>query len=71
MVFMTTVSYKEAILKAVNLVLDTDTVGAVAGGLASVYYGLVGFERGISYTTDGRLLGHIIMGDIQCRGGCS
>ncbi len=40
--FMTTGSYKEAIIKAVNLGLDTDTVGAVAGGLAGVYYGLAG-----------------------------
>ena len=27
-------------LKAVNLGEDTDTVGAVAGGLAGVYYGI-------------------------------
>ena len=32
-------SYRECLLKAVNLGDDTDTVGAVAGGLAGIYYG--------------------------------
>ncbi|HKK95860.1 MAG TPA: ADP-ribosylglycohydrolase family protein [Anaerovoracaceae bacterium] len=32
-------SYKSAILKAVNLGDDTDTVGAITGGLAGIYYG--------------------------------
>jgi len=32
--------YEECILKAVNLGDDIDTVGAVAGGLAGIYYGL-------------------------------
>ncbi|MCK8826602.1 ADP-ribosylglycohydrolase family protein [Natroniella acetigena] len=32
-------SYQQAILKAVNLGEDTDTVAAVTGGLAGVYYG--------------------------------
>jgi ADP-ribosylglycohydrolase len=32
-------SYAETILKAVNLGGDTDTTGAVAGGLAGIYYG--------------------------------
>lgn len=36
---MNTSSYQEAVLKAVNLGEDTDTTGAVAGGLASLYYG--------------------------------
>lgn len=39
---LTTRSFQEALLKAVNLGLDTDTVGAVAGGLAGIYYGLAG-----------------------------
>jgi ADP-ribosylglycohydrolase len=43
--FLTTRSYKEALLKAVNLGLDTDTVGAVTGGLAGVYYGLAGIPE--------------------------
>lgn len=34
-----TCSFRECILKAVNLGDDTDTVGAVAGGLAGIYYG--------------------------------
>lgn len=32
-------SYKSCVVKAVNLGDDTDTVGAVAGGLAGIYYG--------------------------------
>ena len=32
-------SYESCVLKAVNLGEDTDTVGAVAGGLAGLYYG--------------------------------
>lgn len=43
--FLSTGSYKEALLKAVNLGLDTDTVGAVTGGLAGVYYGLAGIPE--------------------------
>lgn len=38
----TTDSYKDALLKAVNLGKDTDTVGAVAGGLAGIIYGFDG-----------------------------
>lgn len=37
---LTTNSYKECLLKAVNLGDDTDTVGAVAGGLAGILYGI-------------------------------
>lgn len=36
---LTTESYRECVLKAVNLGLDTDTVAAVAGGLAGALYG--------------------------------
>ncbi len=36
---LTTDSYKEATLKAVNLGSDTDTTGAVTGGLAALLYG--------------------------------
>lgn len=36
---LTTSSYSEAVLKAVNLGRDTDTVGAICGGLAGIYYG--------------------------------
>ena len=36
---ITTESYKECELKAVNLGDDADTVGAIAGGLAGLYYG--------------------------------
>ena len=35
---VTTQSYEECVIKAVNLGEDTDTVAAVAGGLAGLYY---------------------------------
>ncbi len=37
---VTTDSYRDCVLKAVNLGKDTDTVAAVAGGLAGAIYGL-------------------------------
>ena len=37
---LTTKDYKECVLKAVNLGKDTDTVAAIAGGLAAAIYGL-------------------------------
>lgn len=42
----TTSSYKEAVLKAVNLGGDTDTTAEVTGGLAGLMYG-VGGDKGI------------------------
>lgn len=36
---LTTNSYKQAVLKAVNLGGDTDTTGAITGGLAGILYG--------------------------------
>lgn len=36
---ITTTSYKECLIQAVNLGDDADTVGAIAGGLAGLYYG--------------------------------
>ena len=36
---ITTDTYNECMLKAVNLGDDTDTVAAIAGGLAGLYYG--------------------------------
>ena len=36
--FLTTNNYKECVLKAVNLGKDTDTVAAIAGGLAGLFY---------------------------------
>ena len=35
----TTNNYRDAVLKAVNLGGDTDTTGAICGGLAGIYYG--------------------------------
>lgn len=43
--FITTSSFKECLLKAVNLGDDTDTVGAVVGGLAGLYYGCEGMPK--------------------------
>ena len=37
--FLNSKDYADAALKAVNLGDDTDTVGAIAGGLAGIYYG--------------------------------
>lgn len=37
---LNTEDYKSLVLKAVNLGDDTDTVAAVAGGLAGIYYGM-------------------------------
>ena len=36
---LTTDSYSEAVLKAVNIGDDTDTTAAICGGLAGIYYG--------------------------------
>ena len=38
--FFNSKSYEETVLKAVNLGDDTDTTGAVVGGIAGLYYGL-------------------------------
>jgi ADP-ribosylglycohydrolase len=37
---LTTDRYADAVLRAINLGEDTDTTGAVTGGLAGIYYGL-------------------------------
>lgn len=38
--FMTTNDYKEAIYKGINLGGDTDTIAAIIGGMAGVFYGI-------------------------------
>ncbi|WP_289663636.1 ADP-ribosylglycohydrolase family protein [Flavobacterium panacagri] len=38
--FLNSDSYEKTVLKAVNLGEDTDTTGAIAGGLAGIYYGI-------------------------------
>lgn len=40
---ITTKSYKECILKAVNLGGDTDTIAAISGGIAGIIYGRYNF----------------------------
>ena len=37
---LNTDNYKDCVLKAVNLGDDTDTVAAIAGGLAGMFYGV-------------------------------
>ena len=37
---LTTDDFNSAIIKAINLGEDTDTVGACTGGLAGIYYGM-------------------------------
>lgn len=37
--FLNSESYSESVLKAVNLGEDTDTTGAITGGIAGIYYG--------------------------------
>jgi len=44
--FMNTETYKDCVVSAVELGDDTDTVAAIAGGLAGVYYG-IGGKKGI------------------------
>lgn len=38
--FLNSESYEETVLRAVNLGGDTDTTGAIAGGLAGIYFGI-------------------------------
>ena len=37
--FFSTDEYQKAILKAINLGGDTDTIAAIVGGIAGIYYG--------------------------------
>jgi ADP-ribosylglycohydrolase len=37
--FLTTNSYEESVLKAINLGDDTDTIGAITGSLSGLFYG--------------------------------
>lgn len=46
--FFKTETYKDCVIKAVELGEDTDTTAAIAGGLAGIYYG-VGGKKGIPY----------------------
>lgn len=45
--FLNTNTYADCVLAAVNLGEDTDTVAAVAGGLAGIHYGCGGVKYGI------------------------
>lgn len=58
-------SYEEAVLKAVNLGDDTDTVGAVTGGLAGLYYGYEAIpEMWINTIQKKDWVGKIITGEL-------
>ena len=37
--FLNNVNYKDSVLEAINLGNDTDTIGALVGGLSGIYYG--------------------------------
>jgi ADP-ribosylglycohydrolase len=63
--FLSTDTYREAALKAVNLGGDTDTTAAVAGGLAGLYYGFG--ESGIPQDWIGKLSGVQGVADIADR----
>jgi len=43
--FLTTNNYESAVLTAVNLGGDTDTTGAITGGLAGLYYGATNIKK--------------------------
>jgi len=43
--FLNSENYAEAVLKAVNLGEDTDTTGAITGGIAGIYYGFESIPR--------------------------
>lgn len=43
--FMTTENYHDAVLKAINLGEDTDTIGACVGGLSGAYYGADSIDK--------------------------
>lgn len=47
-ILLTSDSFAEVVQKAANLGGDSDTIGAIAGGLAGVYYGYDGIPK--SYT---------------------
>jgi ADP-ribosylglycohydrolase len=42
---LNTDNYKDCVLKAVNLGEDTDTVGAVAGGLAGFFTDMTAYRK--------------------------
>ena len=42
---VTTRNFEQAVIKAVNLGHDTDTIGALTGGLAGLYYGIQGIPK--------------------------
>ncbi|MCY6960432.1 ADP-ribosylglycohydrolase family protein [Clostridium brassicae] len=43
--FLNTESYEEAIIKAMNVYDNKDTVATIAGGIAGVYYGYSGIDK--------------------------
>ena len=42
---VTTRNFEQALLRAVNLGHDTDSIGALTGGLAGLYYGIQGIPK--------------------------
>lgn len=60
---MNTDNYESCVLKAVNLGHDTDTTGAVAGGLAGLVYG----EDGIPQKWKNNILKRDLINEIECK----
>ena len=64
--FLNTNSYRECVLAAVNFGDDTDTIAAVAGGLAGISYGCGG-ENGIPDEWIAQIPRHDLDRSIVCR----
>lgn len=59
--FLNTENYKDAVLKAVNLGGDTDTIAALTGGLAGLYYGYKAIpENWISCIANKQLINQLL-----------
>lgn len=61
--FLTTDSFKDCVLAAVNLGGDTDTIAAISGGLAGIFYG-VGGEKGIPVEWIEKIVKHDMIQDL-------
>ncbi|MGN1139250.1 MAG: ADP-ribosylglycohydrolase family protein [Ruminococcus sp.] len=65
--FLKTDSYTDCVLKAVSLGEDTDTVAAIAGGLAGMYYGIDAIPNCLSDSLcQKELIGRITSDYISC-----
>ena len=58
--FLSTDNFEEAVIKAVNLGGDTDTIGAMTGSIACAYYGLNSFPERWVISLDKKVRDYII-----------